>query len=138
MSKIKKENIKKKSVYNKRGIDEKFAYRSVILSVVLAGVFLTISILFNSEIITILMNQNVFLSTLDVIIKVIAIMSFFFFIMASIGNYKELTGKPIDFKIILFIFVISVIQGFKNELVFSFSFVGLLLLVIYLYFVQDR
>ena len=138
MSKIKKEDIRKDSFNRKQGIDEKFAYRSVMLSVVLAGIFLIISILFNAEIITTLMNQNIFLSTIDVVIKVLAILLFFFFLMTSIGNYKELTGKPINFKIILFIFIISVIQGFKNELVFSFSFLGLILLIVYLYFVQER
>ena len=136
MSKIKKESIKKEPVNTKQRLDEKFAYRSVILSVVLAGIFLVISILFNAEILTIFMTENAFLSTIDITIKVLAIL--LFFILTSIGNYKELTGKPVDLKIVIFIFIISVIQGFKNEWVFSLSFLGLLLILAYLYFIQER
>ena len=52
-------------------------------------------------------------------------------------EYKELTGKPIDLKIILLIFSFSLIQSFKNTIVFSFSLIGLLVIVIYLYIVQE-
>ena len=52
MSNISKHTDKKANSKAKQGIDEKFAYRSVIISVILGGIFLTISIFFNIEIIT--------------------------------------------------------------------------------------
>ena len=133
MSKIKKEN-QKKEILNV----EKFAYRSVITSAIFAGIFLVISILFNGGFITSFMNINIIFTSIDILIKVLAIILFFFFILASIGNYKELTGKPVNYKILIVLFILSVVQGFRNEWVFSLSFIGLILVLIYFYILQDR
>jgi Na+-driven multidrug efflux pump len=136
MSKVKKRND---LVQNKKGtqnFNEKFAFKSVITSGVLGGLILIISILFNGEIITIFINDNLVLQVFNIIFKVILILLFFIFMMISIGNYKELTGKPLDFKIMSIIFIISLIQGFRNPLVLFFSFVGLIFLLVYMYLVQ--
>lgn len=137
MSKIKKENLKKDSP-NKHQFDEKFAYRSVITSAIFAGIFLVISILFNGGFITSFMNINLILTSIDILIKVLAIVLFFFFILTSIGNYKELTGKPVNFKMMILLFILSVIQGFRNEWVFSLSLIGLIVILIYFYILQER
>jgi len=143
MSKIRKDTVKAKSIKSKNYKEkakfiEKAAYRSVILSGILGGVFLVLSIILNGEIIIVFTSDDLLWVSIDIVLKVVIILFFFFFMMISIGNYKELTGKPIDFKIILLIFIISLIQSFKNSIVFSFTLIGLLVIVIYLYVVQEN
>jgi len=137
MSKIRKDTTKSDSLKRKPKIIEKTASRSVILSGILGGVFLVLSIMINGEYFIIFTSDELLWVSLDIIIKVIIILFFFFFMMISIGNYKELTGKPIDFKIILLIFLLSLIQSFRNSTVFSFTFICLLVIVVYFYVVQE-
>ncbi len=138
MSKIRKDTVKSESSKRKSKFIEKSAYRSVILSGMLGGVFLVLSIILNGEIIIVFTSDDLLWVIIDIVLKVVIILFFFFFMMISIGNYKELTGKPIDFKIILLIFILSLIQSFKNSIVFSFTFIGLLVIVVYLYLVQEN
>jgi hypothetical protein len=137
MSKVRKNKINTKKSRNSSNYDEKFAYRTVISSVILAGISLIVSFLFNAEIITFFMDQGLFLSIIDIIIKVLAILLFCIFMIVSLGNYRELVGKPLKLRSIIFIFLISLLQSFRNSIVFSFTLVGLLLLLIYLYFIHE-
>ncbi|MFX1408745.1 MAG: hypothetical protein ACFFA6_00200 [Promethearchaeota archaeon] len=137
MSNISKHTDKKANSKAKQGIDEKFAYRSVIISVILGGIFLTISIFFNIEIITIFEGRNILWDIIDVIIKTGAILLFFFFMMISIGNYKELVGKPVNWKEILLLIVLSLGQSILNPWVFILTLIGLLFILIYLYLIQE-
>ena len=138
MSKIRKDNAKSESIKSKPKFIEKAAYRSVILSGILGGVFLVLSIMLNGEFITIFANNDLLWVSIDSVLKVLIILLFYLFMMISIGNYKELTGKPINFKIILLVFFLSLIQSFKNSIVFSFTLIGLLVIVVYLYVVQEN
>ncbi len=138
MSKIRKDIAKSESIKRKPKFIEKAAYRSVILSGILGGVFLVLSIMLNGEFITIFTSNDLLWVSIDIVLRVLIILFFYFFMMISIGNYKELTGKPIDFKIILLIFFLSLIQSFKNSIVFSFTLIGLLVIVVYLYVVQEN
>jgi hypothetical protein len=137
MSKINKNSVKSQQTKKKGKIEESFAYRSVILSAIFGGLFLAISILLNGEIFTLFLADDPFLIALDIIIKVLVILIFNILIMVSLGNYKELTGKPVDFKILGLLFFFSLIQAFRDSLVFSFTLVGLLAIVLYLYLVQE-
>jgi len=137
MSKINKNSVKSQPTKKKEKLEEKFAYRSVIISAIFGGLFLIISILLNGEIITLFPSDNPFLLALDITIRVLVILIFDILIIVSLGNYKELTGKPVDFKIIGLLFFLSLIQAFKDSLVFSFTLVGLLVIVLYLYLVQE-
>jgi hypothetical protein len=137
MSKIRKDPTKSESNKRKPKFIEKAAYRSVIFSGILGGLFLVLSIILNGEYFIIFTSDDLLWVSIDVLLKVITILFFYFFMMISIGNYKELTGKPIDLKIILLIFFLSLIQSFKNSTVFSFTLIGLLVIVVYLYVVQD-
>ena len=128
----KKANSKVKQAFN-----EKFAYRSVIFSVIFGGIFLTISIFFNIEIITVFMDKNVLFDILDVFIKTSVILLFFFFMMISIGNYKEIVGKPISWKEFLFLIVLSLGQSILNLWVFTFTVLGIIIILIYLYLIQE-
>ncbi len=137
MSKINKNSVKSQQTKKKGKIEEKFAYRSVFLSAIFGGLFLAISILLNGEIITIFLADDPFLLALDITIKVSVILIFNILILVSLGNYKELTGKPVDFKIVGLLFFFSLIQAFRDSLVFSFTLVGLLAIVLYLYLIQE-
>ncbi|MBY9017208.1 MAG: hypothetical protein KGD66_00105 [Candidatus Lokiarchaeota archaeon] len=134
MSKIKKENHLKKNQVN----DDKFAFKSVIRSTVLGGIFFIVSILFNGEILEIFDTSILLWNFIDSIIKVVFIMLFFIFMIISMGNYKELTGKPLNFKDIILLSVLSLIQAFRNPIVFIFTLAGLLILLAYLYLLQDN
>lgn len=136
MSKIRKNTAKSEVIRKKPKIVEKAAYRSVILSGILSGVFLTLSIMINGEFVTIFTSEELLWVSIDIVLKVLIILFFFVFMMISIGNFKELTGKPIDFKFILLIFIISLVQAFRNSTVFSFTFIGLLVIIVYFYVVQ--
>jgi len=137
MSKFKKERSTAPTSRKSQNLDESFAYRTVILSTVLAGVFLVISILFNAELITFFMNRDLIWSIIDITLKVFAILLFFLFMIVSVGNYKDLIGKPLTIKELLLIFVISLLQSFKNSVVFAFTFIGLITFSIYIYLVQE-
>ncbi|MFW9771390.1 MAG: hypothetical protein ACFFBY_04620 [Promethearchaeota archaeon] len=135
MPKFKKEKGSNK--LNKKALDEDFAYKTVVKSIVLAGIFFIISILFNMEIVTFLMDRGGFWVIIDVVIKIIAILLFFFFVIISIGNYQELVGRPLKLKLIILIFALSLLQAFRNPLVFVFTFFGLVAITIYVFFVQE-
>ncbi|MFX0046919.1 MAG: hypothetical protein ACFE8G_02010 [Candidatus Hermodarchaeota archaeon] len=137
MSKIKKDSIKSESIKKKPIFIEKAAYRSVLLSSILGGIFLVLSIILNGEFIKIFTSDDLLWVSIDIVLKVLTILFFFFFMIISIGNYKELTGKPINFKIILLLFFLSLIQSFRNSIVFSFTLIGLLVIIVYLYVIQE-
>jgi len=134
MSKINKEIQLKKSKLN----DDKFAFKSVIRSTVLSGIFFIVSILFNGEILEIFDTSILLWNMIDSIIKVIFILLFFIFMIISMGNYKELTGKPLNFKDIILLSVLSLIQAFRNPIVFIFTLAGMLILLAYLYLLQSN
>jgi len=137
MSKIPKDQIKEQKSKIKRRSDDKFAYRTVIISCVLSIIFYAISLLFNVGVISIFTNINILFNMLDVLIKVATILLFFLFMMISVGNYKELTGKPLNWKELLLLIVLSLGQTLLNLWVFAFTFIGLLVIIIYLYIVQE-
>ncbi|MFX1556968.1 MAG: hypothetical protein ACFFC1_22125 [Promethearchaeota archaeon] len=138
MSKIRKtNNINNKNSKKSSNSDQKFAYRTVILSVILAGICLIVSLLFNAEIITIFMDQGLFMDIIDITIKVVSILLFFLFMIIGLGNYKELIGEPLKLGNIIIIFIISLLQAFRNSIVFGFTLTGLLFLLIYLYFAHE-
>ena len=138
MSKIKKENLKSGTVNRKPKSKEKSTYRSVILSAIIAGILLIISTLLNGGYLSLFASETILLQTLDITVKVLVILFFFIFMTISIGNYKELTGKPLDLKLIAIIFIFSLIQAFRDSIVFSFSLIGLLLIIVYLFLVQEN
>ena len=138
MSKIKKENLKSGTINRKPKLEEKSAYRSVVLSAVIGGILLISSIFLNGGYLSLVISENFLFQTLDITIRVLVILFFFIFMTISIGNYKELTGKPLDFKFIVLIFIFSLIQSFRDSIVFSFTLVGLLLIIVYLFFIQEN
>jgi len=137
MSKIPKPPEKELKTKKRYRSDEKFAYRSVILSAIIGGIFYLISLLFNLEIITIFMYQGILLNIIDISIKVLVIMLFFLFMIISIGNYKELIGKPLDWKELVLLILLSIGQTILNPWVFVFTLFVLAVIIVYLYLVQE-
>ncbi len=138
MPKFKKSPKKSQKLEQKPSFNEDFMFKSVKISTILGGIFLIISFFFNIGIITIFMNRDVFWDVIDVSIKVSSILLCFFFMMISIGNYKDLTGKPSDWKMILLLFSLSLAQTIRNLVVFLFTLLGLVLIIIYLYFIKEN
>jgi len=137
MSKIPKQKKNEQKLKKKSKSDENFAFRSVIVSAIFGGIFFVISLFFNTEIITIFLNRGTFWTFIDILIKVITILLFFLFMITSIGNYKELIGKPLNWKELLLVFLFSIGQTILNVWVFIFTLFGLVLLLIYLYIIQE-
>jgi hypothetical protein len=129
MSKISKNDIKSDKT--------NFAYRTVIRSVILAGIFLALSFIFNGEMIKIYEGTNVILMILVAVLKVSLILIFFIFSVVSIGNYKELSGKPLNLKNIILLCLLSLLQAFRDPIVFVFTLFGLGILLVYFYISQD-
>ncbi|MFX1392740.1 MAG: hypothetical protein ACFFAH_15805 [Promethearchaeota archaeon] len=141
MPKFKKEQ-KKKSKSTKIPRD-KLILKSVKISAILAGIFLILSLFFNGTqwffegIIIKYVNNEIYWEILDNTIKVGVILLAFFFMMVSLGNYKELTGKPVKLKEILFLLGLSLIQTIRSLIVFIFTLIGLFAILFYLYLIQE-
>ena len=137
MPKFKKE-LNKYSVLKKtRDFSEQFAFKSVIISTILGGAFLFVSFLFNVGIITVFMNRDAFWDMINIVIKTSSILLGFFYIMISVGNYQNLTGKPFDWKMIILLFGLSLAQSFRNLMVFLFTLIGLVVILLYFFLVQE-
>lgn len=137
MSKIPKQKGNEQILKKKHQSDDNFAFRSVIVSAIFGGIFFVISLLFNTEILSVFLNRDIFWTFIDISIKVIAILLFFLFMITSIGNYKELIGKPLSWKELLLVVLFSIGQTILNVWVFIFTLFGLVLLLIYLYIIQE-
>ncbi len=147
MPKYKKD--KKKPPKSKNISEDAFLLRSVRISAILGGIFLLLSLVFNGtqrfydHLVTKLLPSISHLLqadnwvVVDNIIKVSVILFAFFFMIISLGNYKEYTGKPIKIQEILILFGFSLIQTVRNLYVFIFTLIGLVLLLFYLYLVQE-
>lgn len=137
MSKIPKDQNLEQKLKKKRKSDEEFAYRTVIVSAVLGVIFYIISLLLNMGIVSIFNNINIIFDLIGGLIKVVAILLFFLFMMISIGNFKELTGNPLDWKELFLLLILSLGQTILNLGVFIFTLIGLVIILIYLYLVQE-
>ena len=137
MSKIPKLSEEKQMKSEKSRSDETFAYRSITISVVLGSICFIVSILFNLEIITILMNIDLVWTIIDVVIKVIVVLLFFLFIITGYANYKELVGKRLNWKELLMFILLSIGQTLLNLSVFTLTLIGIFIIVIYLFLIQE-
>jgi len=140
MSKYKKipekETVEKQKPKKILTTDE-FIIKSGITSFYLAGIFFVISILFNSGIVTIFMNQNLYLDIVDISIKTISIILFFLFFSVAVGNVEEIKGKIFGWKKLTILIIISLIQSIRNGWVFLFSSLGIIILILYLWLLQE-
>ncbi len=137
MSKIPKQLEKEKKTTQKHQSEENYAFRSVIISAILGCISFIISLLFNAEIITIFMNIDLLWNIIDVSIKVITVLLFFLFIITSYANYKELVGKRLSWKELLLFILFSLGQTLLNSVVFILTLIGIFIILIYLFLIQE-
>jgi len=138
MSKIAKHPTKKKQIEEKYKTNEQFAYRTVIISAILGGIFYIISLFVNMGILSMFIDKNPIINIIKIVIQVLVVLLFFLFMLISIGNYKELTGKPLDWKELLLLFGFSIGQTLLNLWTFFFTILGLIFILVYLYLVQEN
>ncbi|TXT61894.1 MAG: conserved membrane protein of unknown function [Promethearchaeota archaeon] len=123
----------------KRGGEEKEdgGYRTVIFTAIITGVLFIASLLFNGEIISLTFPNNIIFELVKIVIRTILILLFFLFFTISYANYRDLVGKPIGWKELLFLLILSMIQSILNVYVFVLSLLGLILILLYLYLIQE-
>jgi hypothetical protein len=123
----------------KKGKEERedIGYRTVIFTAIITGTLFIASLLFNGEIISLTFSNNLIFELVEIVIRTILILLFFLFFTISYANYRDLVGKPIGWKELLFILVLSIIQSILNVYVFLLSLIGLILILMYLYLIQE-
>lgn len=83
------------------------------------------------------MNREILWTVIDIFIKVIVVLLFFLFIITSFANYKELVGKRLNWKELVLIILLSIGQTILNSLVLIFTLFGLIVILIYLFLIQE-
>ncbi len=126
---------------------KKSMFDSAMLTFLIAALMLIISFLFNGKVLgfwvekvdtAIEADSNTVFSILDIVLRTLSVILFFFFSLLSIGNLQELRGYVVTWKEMVMLLVLSLIQTTISGAVFALSFLGISLLLIYLYFVQGR
>lgn len=143
MPKFKKETEKVKKKKKKKISEDQFAYKSVKVSAVLSAFFLVVSLILNGTeyffdgIFTQYVANETLWDIVDNVIKSAVIMLFFFFALVSIGNFKELTGKPASMKEMLLLIGLSLSQTIRIFWVFLITMIMLVIVLVYLSLVQS-
>ena len=83
------------------------------------------------------MNIDLVWTIIDVVIKVIVVLLFFLFIITGYANYKELVGKRLNWKELLMFILLSIGQTLLNLSVFTLTLIGIFIIVIYLFLIQE-
>ena len=131
-----KQPLKEKSTKKPISRDE-FMTKSSIKSSYMAGACLVVSILFNAGILTFFMNQNIYLDIIDVSIKSASIILFFLFLCIAVGNIEEINGKVLGWKELIGLVLISLLQSIRNGWVLLVSSIGVALVILYLWIIQE-
>ncbi len=121
-------------------LDEAFAFRSAKVTLFLSVIFFLISLFFNLvDIFSLLaLSDTVLLDVVNHIIKIAASLFFFLSMTTFLGNYGDLLGKPLNWKLMITVFLFSLLQTIRNYLVLGITFIGLIIIVIYFYLIQER
>lgn len=136
MSKFKKNESKAKMERQTKSKKE-IAFNSVITSTIFGIISLFLSFLFNGGLLPFFNDQNIILNLIGIIIKTTTLLLFFLFMVISVANYVELIGKRFDWKYLLLLFSLSLIQSFRDIWVFLFSLIGLSIIIAYFYIIQE-
>lgn len=118
----------KQRMFNSAGYTYLLALIPLIGSFILNGRFVTIP---NP-------NASTAITVVDVLLKSLLIIAFFFFAFVSFANYMELCGYIMDLKYIILLLVISLLQSSTELYVFLVSLGGNVLVLVYMYFIQAK
>lgn len=123
-------------------------FNSAKISYILALIFFIVSFLFNGLLInpwvelvenaTSAADGPTLLGVLDIIIKSVSIILFFIFGFISLGNLQELRGYIMTWKEMAILVVLSLFQATINGTVFLISTIGVIITLIYFYFIQAK
>jgi len=140
MTKYKKEKkAAQEEDTRKQLMDQKsLMYNSSIRSLIIGGVCLIISFLFNGNIIKLSVETGSAVDVLLILLKSLLITFFYTFTLVGLANTMELRGKPSSLREIIIIAVISLIQGVLSLPVFLISLLGVILASLYLWGIQMR
>ena len=83
-------------------------------------------------------SSSTAISVLDIIIRSLSVILFFFFGMISVANWQELRGYVMTWKEMAVLLILSLIQTTIKGNVFLISLIGISLVLTYLYFVQGK
>ncbi len=139
MPKFEKKKTKQNSSRDIKEIDQILAFKSLFFTLFLGIISFILSVLFNVvDILSILaLNKDILVNILNIGIKVITTIAFFFFMLTSIGNYKDLLGKPANWADIMFLFCLSLFQTVRDGIAFGFTFLCLIVFILYFYLIQE-
>ena len=143
MPKIKKDRMENQTARRKKMAQDKTVlkykmYRSSVLTYLLAVVFLAISFLFNGKLLTAWVSKVDGTATidssptfviLDVAIRSISVILFFWYTLVSVGNWQELRGYILTWKEMTVILILSLFQTTINGTVFIISLIGISLIL---------
>ncbi|MBN1800731.1 MAG: hypothetical protein JW891_04450 [Candidatus Lokiarchaeota archaeon] len=135
MPKFERESSEEKTLI----LDEEFAFRSAKITLFLAAIFFFISIFFNLiDLFSILaLTNNGLLDIINYIIKIASPLLFFLLMTTFLGNYGDILGKPLNWKGMVSVFLFSLFQTIRNTIVLGITFIGLIIVIIYFYLIQD-
>ena len=152
MSKIPKESSESRQEFMKRleyqkGFTKKQMINSAMITFLIAALFLVVSFLFNGLLISSWVAKveaavaaqgepPKFITILDIAIKSLSVIFFFFFCFISIGNLQEARGYIMTWKEMVILGVLSLFQASINWTVFLVSFIGVALILGYVYLIQ--
>ncbi len=134
-----KKRAQKEEESRKQLSDQKTVmFNSSIRSLIVAGVCLVLSFLFNGNIIKITVESGSAVDVLLIILKSLLITLFYTFTLIGLANTMELRGKPSSLREIVIIGVVSLIQGVLSLPVFLLAVLGIFLSSIYLWAIQVK
>ena len=136
--KVKKKSAELKKIQRELTDLKQNVFSSAIKSLIIGGVFLILSILFNGNVISTEFEQGTALDILMILVKSLIIVLFYTFILLSVANSMELKGNPASFREIIIIGVLSLIQSVLSSAVFWLSLFGIIIITLYLWIVQIK
>ncbi len=141
MAKYKKSNKRAEQEEDTRKhlIDQKTSmFKSSLRSLIVGGVCLVLSFLFNGNMIEIDVDTGSAIDVLLILMKALFITLFYTFTLVGLANTMELRGKPASFREVIIIGVMAIIQGVLNIPVLLISLLGIILATLYLWGIQVK
>lgn len=122
-----------------RTLLKKQMFTSSLITYIISGVFLLFSMLFAFAVLNIPNpDDKTWIKVVDVALRGGIIIGFFFFMLISMGNMQELRGYIVTWKELVFLLIISLFQATTDGWVFLTASVGIIIIFIYMYFIQGK
>jgi hypothetical protein len=121
--------------------DRRLMFKSAIITYIIAGLLLGLSIFLNSEMWTPFGTQSTMSTTIKVVDYALRggiVALFYLFMIVAWGNTKELRGGVLELKEIAVLIGISLVQTYLDGYVFLVGTVGVVLVSIYIWFMQVK